>query len=202
MKYLNLRLACLCVAFLSPLAVTSCTVPASSLTYIPGGLPAQNCSGCVIFNIKAWSFTPAKGGDIEDVLRATEHLSYPMMNTGSVRVIQHSHVDDILGLLRQKGEIALQVNASSITAPDQPLPFLQSSPSGEFRAVLTAGPEIKANASRVVNFDISSEFTPNGVRFSNNQFSSSGRILLPTGAALLNIQQVRLGYIIWIIQAN
>lgn len=200
MKSTAFRRACILLAFFSPLVVTSCT---STITpSSPEALRTEQCAACVSFGVYAWHFTPSKGQSIEELLQVPDHSGIPSLSSGMLRIVKPEHVNEIPTLLRKAGRANLITYYSGVTVAGEPLPISVINSSEELHALLTSGPELKDTESRVIKFELSTELTQGVKPASENKSFSSGRILLPTGGALLNIQQVNDSYVVWLIQAR
>lgn len=201
MKLTAFRRIFVCLTLLSPLVLASC---ASSDTSHSAVIRAsQECSSCVNFTVQAWRFTPEHGELLPGILKVPANASVQSLSSGTLQVIKADQVADIPGILHKEGNTELLMDHSGITVRGQSLPVSISGAYGEFSAWLLPAWQTYKLPARAVSFKLSAAL-PAGTASEamGPRGEVSGRVLIPDGGALLNIQPIGGSYVVWLIRAN
>lgn len=193
-----LRGGLLCLSFIFPLLIASCSSPSRGM---PDGLTSQNCPGCVHLDVYIGLYTPAYMGAFAEVLQQLPGLSSrPEGGSAESRIISLRNSDDVLVVFRKHGTFDFISHAEAMTTTGESLPVSLRTPSGDFDAVLTPRASLSKTPG-LVSYDVrakpvSGPFEP-AVKVHN-----TGRVVLNRGASILIIQKANHGYVVWLVRAD
>lgn len=201
MKLTAFRRTFVFLALLFPLALASCA--SSDTPHVTAGRAAQECPSCVNFTVRAWRFTPEHGELLTGILKAPANTSLQSLSSGTLQVIKADQVADIPGILHKEGKTELLMDYSGITVRGQSLPVSVSGAYGEVSAWLLPAWQTDKLPASAVSFKLSVALpADNGSEAMGHGEEVSGRVLIPDGGALLNIQPIGGSYVVWLIRAN
>lgn len=195
------RGALLCLALISPLLVASCSSPASKGHHTAlAEMAGQLCTSCVDFNVYAWKFKPDAGVEVTTLLDIAPDLTEKNTSADLQRLYKEARPAEIQRLLRQSGRAEPVLNFHSMTTKGRSLPVSTGGAEGKFSAVLMPVP-LTTDAPDLISFELNSE-VPFGGFTHGNAVYSKGSFPLKEGDALLYLQKVSEGYVVWLILAK
>ncbi|NWC64013.1 hypothetical protein [Cedecea sp. P7760] len=191
-----LRSAWLCLAFISPLLIASCS---SSDSKGPHATPAagQLCTSCVDISVKVWKFTPDAGFDVAKLSGMTPASTEGKATVNMQAILKEDQPTEILKRLRKSGRVELVLYTHGITTTGQALPVNVSGGEGKFSAVLLPV-ALTTDAPDLIRFELNSDVPVGGFIHGAAVFSK-GSFSIKEGDALLSLQKVREGYVVWLI---
>lgn len=194
----SIQRACIFLALISPLVLTSCVQKDVSL---PEKFScSKQCGSGVNISVSAWRFTSSQNTSAEELLKIPSDSVIPSLNSGSLRVIRQSQIDAIRKLLNKRAEFI--TTSTAWTEDMQPLPVSVNNASEELNAVVTPYPQFKENGSRMVSYELSSAVHLRESGSFDDKSFNPGRVILTSGGALLVVQHNSGGSIIWLIQSG
>lgn len=215
----------LCITVLTTASVRASTIP-SPIEKATGELSIpQACGGCVSYDVSVWMFTPTLPDALKNILQSLNTLpeGEPDEVDGQ-RVISPDKSTVAADTFRQSGTLEPLVLWHAMSSFGEPLPLELVSSAGTFRAVLNMNvvptylePTSKTFTQKLMNFtdNLDSSFQyqtllsfqlnaglPVGSGSEVNQIaSSSGRVLIKNGGAVLNINRIDNRYLVWLVNA-
>lgn len=222
----HLHSALLAAAVLNSMLLTTLSVQASTIpsqaekaaeeTSIP-----QTCGSCVSYDVSVWVFTPTQPDALKNILQAlnAQPTGAPADIEGQ-RVISSDKRTTTVDAFKQSGTLEPLSIWQAMSVYGEPVPLESVSSAGSFRAelnmdiklpsetfaqkvqklkehkLLSSSDEPDLSFHRLLKFKLIAGLPGNSDGEVNN-ISSSGRVLLKNGSALLNISRMENHYLIW-----
>lgn len=191
--------AALLLALACPLAMTSCSY--HKMNAPPPAFSTAACQGCTAFNLSVWHVR-ADQSDLMNLLKVSRHISPESLNSDSTEIVSSASAEGIAErLFKDRRSQHIGSTAGSTTA-GEPLPVALSNAAGSFSATLTAGPETRRLASRVVKFSLSARLPYADSDVSGDESRESGRVMMKEGDTVVTVHSVRDGWLVWLIGAR
>ncbi|MDT8850190.1 hypothetical protein RN053_06810 [Pantoea dispersa] len=194
------RGASLCLAIISSLLVVSCSAPANKGPHTAADTAGQLCSSCVNIKVYAWKFAAYDGVDVAKLSGMAPGLAEEKTSANMQELLKNAQPAEIPKRLRQLGSAEAVLNFSSVAIVGQSLPVSTSGPAGEFSAVLTPA-ALTTDLPEVIRYELHAELPQGGFTRGENVYMK-GNFLFKDGSALLILQKVKEGYVVWLITAK
>ncbi|WP_058970009.1 hypothetical protein [Type-D symbiont of Plautia stali] len=189
----------LLLALACPLAMTSCSY--HKMNAPPPASGATTCQGCTVFNLSVWHVR-ADQRDLMKLLKVSRHISPESLNSDSTEIVSSASAEGIAERLFKDRRSQNIVRYAGSTTEGEPLPVALSNTYDSYSATLTAGPEIRRLASRVVKFSLSARLPSADSGITGDEVHESGRVMLKDGDTVVTVHSVRDGWLVWLIGAR
>ncbi|MBU9861779.1 hypothetical protein [Rahnella aceris] len=220
----------LCITVLTTASVRASTIP-SPAEKAAGELSIpQACGGCVSYDVSVWMFTPTRPDALKNILQSLNTLpeGEPDDVEGQ-RVISPDKSTVAAGTFRQSGTLEPLVLWHAMSIFGEPLPLESVSSAGTLRAELnmnvvpsttflkpssetfnqkilsfTRNADNEDSTSQIetlLNFKLIAGLPVGSGSGVNDIASSSGRVLIKNGGALLNVNRMGNRYLVWVVHA-
>ncbi|WP_413725590.1 hypothetical protein [Sodalis sp. RH16] len=221
----------LCITVLTSANARASTITNSTEKAAGEVLIPQACGSCVSYDVSVWMFTPTRPDALKNILQSLNTLpeGEPDEVEGQ-RVISPDKSTVAADTFRQSGTLDPLVLWHAMSIFGEPLPLELVSSAGTFRAELnmkavpsttflkpssetfnqkilslsrnTDNEDSTSQIQTLLNFKLIAGLPVGSGSGVNDIASSSGRMLIKNGGALLNVNRMGNRYLVWIVHAT
>lgn len=189
----------LLLALVCTLAMTSCSY--QEKIQLPPAYDVMVCQGGGEFTFSLWHIS-ADQREMGRLLQVSRHITPESLSSESTEIMTTAAADGITQRLYSDTRSQLIGSVTGSATAGESLPVALSNASGSFSATLTAGPETRRLASRVVKFSLSARLPYADIDAIVDESHESGRVMLRDGDTVVAVHPVRDGWLVWLIGAR
>ena len=220
----------LCITVLTTANARAATITNSTEKPAGEVLIPQACGGCVSYDVSVWMFTPTRPDALKNILQSLNTLpEVEPDEVEGQRVISPDKSTVAADTFRQSGTLEPLVLWHAMSIFGEPLPLESVSSAGTLRAELnmnvvpsttflkpspetfnqkilsfTRNADNEDSTSQIetlLNFKLIAGLPVGSGSGVNDIASSSGRVLIKNGGALLNVNRMGNRYLVWVVHA-